>query len=103
MNNCYGKNGDMQQRLLHIYPAIGDAFELLICVPDTDDEEIIEEFVEKWLEDNTKRTIEKHKIMDSNMPSYELIETKTDCYNNEYEIYSDNPCMLLSDYLKLQQ
>lgn len=101
MNNCYGQNEDMQQRLIKVYPSIGDIFELLICVPDTDDSDRINEHIEQWLDDNTKRTIEKTETLEANSPNYELIGTQTDLYGNEYEIYCDNPSMLLSDYLTL--
>ena len=49
MNNCYGKNEDMQQRYISIYPEIGDRYQILICVPDTDDAERIEEYVDEWV------------------------------------------------------
>lgn len=97
MNNCYGKNEDMQQRLLTIKPEIGPQFQVLICVPDTDDAERIDEYIERWLNNNTKNTIQMYTIENTTTPIYQMIGTQTDNCENEYEIYSDEN-IFVTDY-----
>lgn len=104
MNNCYGKNNDMQQRIVTFCPAIGEVFQTLICVPDTDDEEQITSYVNVWVDANMKTKMIDH-IMDMDMEttSYDMIGTQVDRNGNEYEIYSFNPTMRIEDYFILHQ
>ena len=102
MNNCYGKNGDMQQRFLKIMPDIGPTLYVLICVPDTDDYAAIEEYTEGWMDHNMEDIFKCHKdfagvedtldytyeeIMNPSMSTYTLLTTCVDSEENELSIY----------------
>ena len=99
MNNCYGENEDMQQRYISIYPESGDRYQILICVPDTDDAERIEEYVDEWVGEHL-RFVGSFCIEESCDADSDLIKVGevTDRYNNQVEIYGSNEGFDLSEY-----
>lgn len=52
MNNCYGKDRNMQMALVKIYPECGDNFYIKCCVSDTTSTDIHIEEISTWIDDN---------------------------------------------------
>lgn len=93
MNNCYGKNNDMQQRIVNVFPSIGESFEIKICVPDTDDTERIESYVNDWIAVNMNiHMIDHVEVQDYDSTITDCCGSWEDKDENEVEVYCWNPC-----------
>ena len=102
MNNCYGKNGNMQKRMVSIMPFVGENVTVSICVPDTTDEEAISTYVERWIKDNVKIGVSSYEISECDTLFFsELIGTQVDKFDNEYDVYCLWPTIRLRDYFRI--
>lgn len=81
----------MQQRRVSIYPEIGDKFQVVLCVPDTDDEERIEEYVDEWIGEHLRFVdfFDIELACESDIGYYKVAEM-VDNYGNEVWVHSPN-------------
>lgn len=89
MNNCYGKNGDMQMLLVKIYPDFGDVFFIKCCVSDTDDTEWQIDEVDTWIDENMYNVSSFAIVFGNQDISRQLhLMFKADIDGNEFEAYT---------------
>lgn len=88
MNNCYGKNENMQMPLVKIYPEFGDVFYIKCCVSDTDDRDIQAEDVDVWIDENMFN-VDYFELIDGvqDRPRQLHLMFKADEKGDEFEVY----------------
>lgn len=89
----------MQQRCVSIYPEIGDKFQVILCVPDTDDEGCIGEYVDEWIGEHL-RFVDYFEIEVSCKADgfYCKVGEMVDAYENEVEVYGPYEGFDLAEY-----
>ena len=88
MNNCYGKNVNMQMPLVKIYPDFGDVFYIKCCVSDTDDTECQIDEVDTWIEENMYNVSHFEFVYGSqDRPRQLHLMFKSDIDGNEFDAY----------------
>ncbi len=89
----------MQQRCVSIYPEIGDKFQVILCVPDIDDSERIEEYVDEWIGEHL-RFVDSFNIELSCEADafYCKVGEMVDAYENEVEVYGPYEGFDLREY-----